>query len=61
MTERERPNETPKLDIIPDAASLLWDVLGAHSTPDSCDYQECDVDPCQWCVDARRIIGVWLG
>ena len=35
---------------------LLEDVMGLHSDKESCDYNECDTDPCAWCDDAKKVI-----
>ena len=33
--------------------NLLQDVIYAHAHPDSLEYNDCDVDPCMWCVSAK--------
>jgi hypothetical protein len=37
-------------------AELLEDTIRAHSTPDNGNYNECDKDPCMWCVEAKALI-----
>lgn len=35
---------------------LLEDVMRCHSTPDDGNYNECDKDPCAWCIEALAVI-----
>ena len=39
--------------------ALLDQVRFAHSDPDSPEYQECDISPCDWCLRAEIIIECW--
>jgi len=34
----------------------LLDVYHAHRDPESCDFNDCEKDPCAWCEDADEII-----
>ena len=36
---------------------LLMDTIMAHSTPDNGNYNWCDEEPCEWCVEAKSLIG----
>ena len=35
---------------------LLKDVLGMHSDKESSQYNECEIDPCMWCVAAQKVV-----
>ncbi len=35
---------------------LLTDVTSAHCDPESPDHNYCEVNPCQWCEDARKVL-----
>lgn len=39
------------------AKELLLEVVQLHSDPDISEYNECDKAPCEWCVQAKRLIG----
>jgi len=36
---------------------LLGEIMSEHSDPDDPNYNECDLDPCQWCIEAQALIG----
>lgn len=38
--------------------SLLSEVISAHSDPESCDYNECDIpsEECMWCTEAKKVL-----
>ena len=36
---------------------LLGEVMRAHADPDNPEYNECDVEPCEWCTRAADLIG----
>ena len=38
------------------AEPLLRDIMAGHQNPDYVSYNECEDDPCQWCVDAQRAL-----
>lgn len=38
------------------ARGLLKDVMAAHRNPDIGEYNECEKEPCQWCVGAQAVI-----
>ena len=40
----------------------LEDVMDAHRSPESPDYNECEKDgeECQWCTDAQRLLDFFL-
>ncbi len=48
MTDTERLNL---------ATDLLREVMDWHADPESNEYNECDTAPCDWCSQARRVIG----
>lgn len=35
---------------------LFTDIMHAHKDPSSCDYNECEIDPCHWCSQVQNII-----
>ena len=35
---------------------LLQELIDSHSYHDSADYQECDIDPCNWCLSAKEYL-----
>lgn len=37
-------------------AELAAEVRRAHADKDSCDYNECDKDRCQWCYEFDKIV-----
>lgn len=39
-----------------EAVELLQEVIDSHCEHDSCYYNECDIEPCNWCVRAKIII-----
>lgn len=43
-------------EALSNAVGLLKEVREWHSDPESVDYNWCDVDPCQWCVEADKVI-----
>lgn len=36
--------------------ALLEDTILSHSTPDNGNYNECEKDPCAWCIEAKDLI-----
>jgi hypothetical protein len=35
---------------------LLCEVMRAHADPDNPEYNECDIEPCEWCTRAGELI-----
>ena len=35
---------------------LLEERMDWHKDKDSCDYNECEKDPCQWCYEAKVVV-----
>ncbi len=48
--------DLPPLPRMP-ASELLREILTEHADPQSPNYNECDTDPCEWCVNARWWVG----
>jgi len=38
------------------AIMLLMDIMRTHKELNNPNYNQCDKFPCQWCVDAQKII-----
>jgi hypothetical protein len=36
---------------------LLREVMQSHADPTDPNYNQCDTSPCQWCEDAKKLIG----
>jgi len=43
------------LDVV---KGCLQEVVEQHKDPNDIDYNECDIDECQWCVDATKAIDI---
>ena len=35
---------------------LLQDIMDIHRDPSDGQYNECDTDPCAWCVEAKELL-----
>ena len=45
----------PQVPLPPNVISLLREVLNSHYYKDDPNYNECDKDPCQWCLQVHQL------
>ena len=43
-------------DVLRRARPLLRDIMDIHRDPNDGQYNECDTDPCAWCVEAKELV-----
>jgi len=59
---RPKPSPAPSLapaDLIA-LRELVAEIWSTHADPHSGDYNQCDTDPCQWCVETKQRLDALL-